>query len=102
MLVVIPGIGLPHILEERLLEKREARPIETLGMDGIVHNLEAHQPHDFRCSRPAGKQGCAGLPAVGIGPEMVEILESLFLEGGVSGPVPGNLDGIFDLKGRRS
>lgn len=47
-----------------------------------------------------GEEGEADLPSGGIGAELVEIVESLRLQGLVGGRIPGDLNGICYLWGR--
>lgn len=76
----IPAVCPSRVFEECVFEVGEAVGVQAVCVDGGVDDLEADQAHDLRGPRGlAHEEVEAWLPSVGPAPNLVDVLECLYL-----------------------
>jgi hypothetical protein len=90
-------VGLADVAHEGVPDVCEALLVQTVFLDGIVHEIEGSMADEVGGPRVAREEREAGLPCGGIGPELVQVFEGLAAQLLARRRVRGDLDGIFDL-----
>jgi hypothetical protein len=90
-------IALLGVQQQAVLEVREASTVKRLGVYGIIDYIEAVQTDDIGRSWCSDEQVRAGVPSLGIGPQLDKVVVCLLLDGLARGGIRKNLDGILEL-----
>lgn len=62
------AVGLAYIVEECLLQIKQALVVEGLDLDSVVDDFEGDESDDFGGIRSPRKEGKADLPGLGVVP----------------------------------